>query len=315
MVIDIKETAKLIKEHNEFLVISHEHPDGDTLGCAFSLCEALRILGKKRKFLCCDEVTKDFAFLTDGFNNDQVSNPFIITVDVADLRLLGSLAEEFSGKVELCIDHHTSNTFFAKKTFLENRAAACELMYELILELGVEPNLYIRNAIYTGISTDTGCFRYNNVTPSTFKIVASLMEQGIDSKKINKLMFETKTKTALALDLLARETLEYHFDGRCAIITVTQDMYEKSGSNEHECFSITALPRQIEGVEVGVVIKEKKNGDFGVSVRTEGEPDASLICSRLGGGGHKGAAGCSFSCSLEEVKEKLLASIKEALGE
>ena len=313
MVIDKNECVKLIRENGEFLVLSHEHPDGDTLGCAFALCEILKILGKKRAFLCSDEVTADFSYMTEGFSADEVKNPFVIAVDVADLKLLGNIAEEYKDKIDLCIDHHMSNTFYAKNNFVEDRAAACEIIYELAVLMGVELNQYIRNCIYTGISTDTGCFRYQNVTPSVFRVAAELMEQGVDSKKINKLMFETKSKSSLRLEMIARETLEYHFDGKCAIITITQDMYKKSGSNEHECYPITALPRQIEGVLVGAVIKEKKDGSFGISVRTEDGIDAAEICARLGGGGHKGAAGSSFRETYEEGKKKLLDSIKISL--
>lgn len=313
MVINKKDCIELLKNHDEFLILSHEHPDGDTLGCAFALCEILRLMGKKRSFACCDEISKDFSYLTASFSPDEVTDPFIVAVDVADEKLLGSLRDIYGGKINLCIDHHLSNTNYAKNSFVEERAAACEIIYELAEEMGVELNQYIRESLYTGISTDTGCFRYQNTTPATFRIVADLMEKGIDSKKINKLMFETKTKSSLALELLARKTLEYHFDGKCAIITVTQKMYEESGSGEHECYTITALPRQIEGVLVGAVIKQQKDGKFGISVRTEGDIDASEICKKLGGGGHKGAAGANFTCPYDEGKALLLEAIKSAL--
>lgn len=313
MVIDRNECVKLLRENEEFLVLSHEHPDGDTLGCAFALCEILKKLGKKRAFRCADDITADFSYMTEGFSGDEVKDPFIVAVDVADEKLLGSLREVYGGKVDLCIDHHTSNTMYARYSFIENKAAACEIIYELALETGVEMDRYIRNCIYTGLSTDTGCFRYQNMTASVFRIAAELMEQGIDFGKINKLMFETKTKTSLELEMLARETLEYHFDGKCAVITVTQDMYKKSGSNEHECYPITALPRQIEGVLVGAVLKEKKDGTFGVSVRTEEGLDASEICARLGGGGHKGAAGATLKSDYEAGKKELLDSVKISL--
>ena len=313
MVIDKKECLKLLTENNEFLVISHEHPDGDTLGCAFALCEALKLMGKKTAFLCADKVTKDFSFLTDGFVSDELSDPFVVCVDVADANLLGDLASDFEGKVDLCIDHHMSNTFYAKSTYLIERAAACEIIYDLIMSMPIEESRYIRNCIYTGVSTDTGCFRYQNTTAETFKVAAELMAKGVDSNKINKLMFETKSKSFLELEMLARETLQYHFDGKCAIITITQDMYKKSGSNEHECHPITALPRQIEGVLVGAVFKENEEGHFSVSVRTDEGIDASEICSRLGGGGHKGAAGCRPDCDYETAKKLLLESIKISL--
>lgn len=313
MVIDKKECLRLLLQNDEFLVLSHEHPDGDTLGCAFALCAILKKLGKKRAFCCADPITADFSFLTEGFSDDEVKKPFVVAVDVAAEKLLGPLCEEYGGRIDLCIDHHSSNTMYAANNYVEDRAAACEIIYELALELGVKIDRYIRNCIYTGLSTDTGCFRYQNTTASVFRVAAELMEQGIDSQKINKLMFETKTKTSLRLEMLARETLEYHFGGKCAVITVTQDMYKKSGSNEHECYPITALPRQIEGVLAGAVIKEKDDGSFGISVRTEEGIDASEICARLGGGGHKGAAGASFDSDYETGKNALLDSIKLSL--
>lgn len=313
MVIDKKECLRLLTENSEFLVLSHEHPDGDTLGCAFALCEALRLLGKKRAFMCADKVTNEFSYMTEGFCGDELSHPLVVCVDVADINLLGSLASEYEGKVDLCIDHHMSNTFYAKNTYLLEKAAACEIIYDLISSLPVEENRYIRNCIYTGISTDTGCFRYQNTTAETFRAAAELMAKGIDSNKINKLMFETKSKSFLELEMLARKTLEYHFDGRCAVITITQDMYKKSGSSEHECHPITALPRQIEGVLVGAVFKENEEGHFSVSVRTGEGIDASEICSRLGGGGHKGAAGCRPDCDYESAKQLLLSSVKKSL--
>lgn len=270
-------------------------------------------MGKKRAFLCADEISSDFSYMTEGFENDEVSNPFIIAVDVADARLLGEITESYGDRVDLCIDHHASNTMFAKSTLVDDRAAACEIIFELAKDMGYKSNEYFRNCIYTGISTDTGCFRYQNTSALTFRIAAELMEQGIDSKTINKLMFETKTKSFLELERLSRETLEYHFGDRCAVITITQDMYEKSGADEHQVYPITALPRQIEGVVVGAVMKEKPDGTYSISVRTDGDLDASEVCARLGGGGHKGAAGCHPECGCDEAKVLLLESIKKSL--
>ncbi len=316
MDINLKKCAELIKKNDNFLVLSHEHPDGDTVGSAFALMAALKKLNKKRAFLCSDEISKDFSYIYESFIPDEIGeNPYVIAVDVADIHLLGDLAEKYGHNVDVCIDHHMSNAHFAENLFLENRAANCEIIFALIKELGVEIDEYIGNCLYTGISTDTGCFRYQNTNANTFRVAAELFEMGVNTKMINKLMFETKTKSSLALELLSRKTLEYYFDEKCAIITVTQAMYAESGSNEHECYSITALPRQIEGVLVGAVIKEKKNGGFGISVRTDGDIDASEICSRLGGGGHRGAAGCEVHEEYETVKKLLLESIGTSLGQ
>ncbi len=132
MVIDKKQCADLILQNDNFLVISHEHPDGDTLGCAYALCEILRLLGKKRDFICADEIPKDFYYMFEGFKGDKVINPYIITVDVADVKLLGAPAEKYGDIIDLSIDHHKSNTYYAKNCLVEDRAAACEIIYELI---------------------------------------------------------------------------------------------------------------------------------------------------------------------------------------
>lgn len=313
MTLDLSQCLGVLRENDNFLVLSHDHPDGDTLGSAFALMYILKKLGKKCRFLCADPVPKSFSYIFDEVKNDDIVPEFVIAVDVADEKLLGKLFDEYKGKTDLCIDHHASNTHYAKYELLEDRAAACEIIYNLALCADIKIDKYLGECIYTGISTDTGCFKYQNTTSSVLRIAAELYDVGIDYKKINKLMFETVSKNLLALELLARETLEYRFDGRCALITLTRDMYEKSGSGEDECYGITALPRQIEGVLIGAVIKEKQDGSYGISVRTGTEADASEICARLGGGGHKGAAGCRLYCSLEETKERFFDSAKITL--
>ncbi len=313
MTVDLKQCADILRENDNFLILSHDHPDGDTLGCAFALMKVLEKMGKKRRFMCADDVPQNFSYIYDELKNDDIIPDYIIAVDVADKRLLGNLEEQYGDRVDLCIDHHMSNTHYASVELIEDKAAASEIVFELIKYMGIETDKYIGECIYTGISTDTGCFRYQNMTSSVFRIAAELLDVGVDFKKINKLMFETMSKSLLKLELMARKTLEYYFDEKLAIITLTQDMYKKSGSNENECYGITALPRQIEGVLVGAVIKEKEDGTYGISVRTGTEIDASEICLRLGGGGHKGAAACKLKCSYEETKKQLLDSVKISL--
>lgn len=313
MTLDLKQCLDLLKENDNFLVLSHDHPDGDTLGGAFALMYILKKMGKKRRFMCASEIPHSFSYIADGREDDDIKESFVVAVDVAAPNLLGSLFDEYGAKVDLCIDHHMSNTHYAKAELVEDKPAACEIIYELGVLSGIKPDVYFGECIYTGISTDTGCFRYQNTTSSVLRLAAELFDVGIDFKKINKLMFETVSRNLLELELLARKTLEYHFGGKCAIITLTKEMYEKSGSNESECYGITALPRQIEGVLIGAVIKEKPDGSFGISVRTGTEADASEICARLGGGGHKGAAACRLYCSYDEAKQRFLESAKITL--
>ena len=314
MRIDVRQFAAILKQSDDILLMMHEQPDGDTTGGAYGLWAALTALGKRCAVQCLSSIPESFAFITDGIDFEQFIPKLTVAVDVADIKLLGDGYERFKGKIDLCIDHHTSNVDYSDKLLLEDKAAACEIVLEVLYELGIKPDKYMATCIYTGIATDTGCFRYTNTTSGTLRSAADMMDVGIDTEMINKLMFETKTKSFMRLEKLARETLEMHFDERCALITVTQEMFRKSGSNESECHPITASTRQIEGVLVGASIKEQKDGGYNISVRTNGSIDASAICRRMGGGGHRNAAGCELTGELCEVKKILLENIGEALA-
>ena len=309
--IDVKECASLLKEFDNFLILSHKHPDGDTLGSAFALKRALDSLGKKSMVRCNDEIHPKFSYLWEGIDNSDIEFDKIIAVDVADSKLLGADFEaKYGDKVFLCIDHHMSNREFAENLLLEDKAAASAVIYEVICELGVEFTPEMAGCVYTGLATDTGCFMFSNTTPETHRIAAKVMEKGADYTLINRLMFETKTFSYLKLEQMAVASIENYFDGRVAMMTLTQEMFNKSGSDESECDGIASLPRKIEGVKIGITIREQKNGKYKVSLRTVEPYDAAKICAKFGGGGHNRAAGCEFDCSLTETKQQLLDFIK-----
>ncbi len=312
--IDVKECATLLKEYDNYLILSHRNPDGDTLGSAFALKRALALMGKKSMVRCIDEIHPKFSYLWEELDNTEIEFDKIIAVDVADKKLLGEEYERLYGdNVFLCIDHHLSNRAYAENLLLEDRAAAAVVIYEVICQLGVEITPEIASCVYTGLATDTGCFMFSNTTPTVHRIAAEMMEKGADYPLINRLMFETKTLSYMKLEQMAVSTIESHFDGKCAIMTITQDMFRESGSSSSECDGIAGIPRKIEGVLVGVTIRERHDGSYKVSLRTVEPIDASKICGKVGGGGHNRAAGCEFNCSLEEVKQTLLEIIEAEL--
>ena len=312
MLIDLAAAASFLKENDNFTILTHAHPDGDTLGSGFGLCLALRAMGKKANVVNEDEIPSKFRYL--DVERQEFDEETVVAVDIADVLLMGKkTAAEYENRVDLCLDHHGSNRQFAKLSFIDAKAAAAaEIIVELVELLGVEFTPEIADRLYTGISTDTGCFRYANVTPKTHLLAAQLMGYGADACKINTLMFETKTRTYAALERLVLDGMEFYFDGKCAMVAVTREMFEKSGSDENECDGIAALSRQVEGVLVGVTVRERHDGTFKASVRTHDPVDASAICAKLGGGGHRNASGCTLPYnSLEEAKKKLL----EVIGE
>lgn len=315
MIIDLITAVEFLKNNDEYLILTHAHPDGDTLGCGFALCEALTSIGKKAVVRCGDPVPAKYGYMGSVCREDvEFSN--IIAVDVADAKLLGKDFEErFGGRVDLCIDHHGSNRLYAKRTLLDpTAAAACEVILEVIRALGVEVTKTIANNIFTGLSTDSGCFRYSNVTPRTLRMAADMIEAGAEHSRINTLMFETKTRTYVALERLALESMRMYLDDRCAFITITQDMFCESGSDESEVDAIASIPRQIEGVQVGVTMREKTDGTFKVSMRSHEGIDVSKICSMMGGGGHPRAAGCTLEGDVESARNRVVECINEYLG-
>ena len=312
--LDVKECVSLLKEYDNYLILTHRNPDGDTLGSAFALHRALSQLNKKSMVRCGDPIHPKYSYLWDGIGSDEIEFDKIIAVDVADKKLLG---EEFEAKygdnVFLCIDHHLSNREYAENLLLEDRAAAAVIIYEIVCELGIEFTPEIANCVYTGLATDTGCFLFSNTTPTVHRIAADVMEKGADYTFINRLMFETKTLSYLRLEQMAVSSIESHFDGKCAIMMVTRKMIEESGSSASDCDGIAAIPRKIEGVKIAVTIRERHDGSYKVSLRTVEPYDAAKICANFGGGGHHAAAGCDFNCSIDEVKNALLKVIKEEL--
>ena len=312
--IGVKECAALLKEFDNYLILSHRNPDGDTLGSAFALKRALDLLGKKSMVRCNDDMHPKFSYLWDNLDNSEITFDKIIAVDVADKKLLGDEFEaKYGDNVFLCIDHHMSNREYAQNLLLEDKAAAAAVIYEVICQLGVKITPEIANCVYTGLATDTGCFMFSNTTPIVHRIAADVMEKGADYTLINRLMFETRTLSYIKLEQMAVASIESHFDGKCAIMTITQEMFRESGSNAGECDGIASIPRKIEGVKIGVTIREQDNGRFKVSMRTVEPYDAAKICANFGGGGHSAAAGCEFDCSLEEVKSQLLDVISAEL--
>ena len=310
----LRQTARFLKKHNNYIILTHASPDGDTLGSAYALYYALNEIGKVATVLCPDVIPQKYGYFARKTDHFKCENPTVIAVDVADSRLLGALEEEFGSKVDLCIDHHISNTKYAKNLYLdEDAAAAAECIFDLINQMHVNLNDTTAKAIYTGLATDTGCFKYSTVTEKTMLICAALYEYNINAAEINRLMFDTKSKKLLELEAMVLNSAEFHFDDRCMLLTVTTEMQNETGCSGTALEGIAVISRSVEGVIAGVTLKQTDEDEFKVSLRTYPPLDASAICKKLGGGGHKGAAGATVKGTLEEAKAAVLAAVKESL--
>lgn len=307
----IKDIATLLLQKDNFEILTHRYPDGDCLGSAYALCMALQSMGKNARVIS-EPMAKNLEFLTEGAKTQDFKCEFVISVDVAGPALLGSYQEEYQDKINLCIDHHMLNTVNSDYKYVDSKAAAAsEIIYELIKELNAEITKEIANCLYTGISTDTGCFGYTNTTATTLRIAADLLEYGCESGKINKDLFQTKTKKRIELEKTIYENMIFCCNDKCAIIYITEDM-EKSVDRE-DTEGLASIPREIEGVKMGVTVREKPDGIYKVSVRTQGDIDACAFCEQFGGGGHKAASGCTLTGTLENVIETIKKAAEKAL--
>ncbi len=303
---NLSQAAEFLKENDNFIILTHVYPDGDTLGSAYALCGILQQMGKNAVVKINGELGSEFLYLRNGIEKQSFEFDKIISVDVADSNLLGEL-KIYADRVDLAIDHHIYHREFADIYYVDGDAAAnCEIIYKLGEELGISFTKNICNAVYTGICTDTGCFKYINVTPETHIIAADLMKKGCDAAFVNREMFEKAPRSKKELEAFVICNMEYYKNGEIAFAYVTTDILEKFGVNINQLGSISAVPRTIEGVKVGVTLKQENEKSFKISLRTNDGINAAEICSKFGGGGHKAAAGCTLLGSKEDVRDRLI---------
>jgi len=313
----LNEIHDFFTQGDNFTILCHRRPDGDTLGSALALYYTLVAQGKRARVLCSDPFPKKYAYMYAGYADvcDKNSPELVVAVDVASAELLGDLKEQFEGRIDLCIDHHPTNSLEAKLSYVDSRAAAAaEIMFDVLCSLGVCMDTIIGECIYTGIATDTGCFLFSNTSPGALRIAADLLEMGVETSVINTNLFRSKAKSKVKLEAAVMQGIEYFCGGKAAMTAVTEEMKKEYGIGEDaELENIPNLAKDIEGVKFAVTIKEFP-GYCSVSVRTDAPYSASDFCARFSGGGHKRAAGCNIEGSVGQAKAILAQAIEEFLG-
>ena len=306
------ECAAFLKERNGFAIITHSGPDGDTIGSAAALCLGLRKLGKTAHVLENTQLPKKFQHLLENLTKPAAENgDILISVDTASAKMVSEDVGELANAIDLRIDHHGSGTPFAAFELVDSTAAACsEIIFDILGLLGVEPDVSIANALYTAVSTDTGCFRYANTTRRSFALASSCAAVSPDIFKINQTLFDTVTLGRLRLEGWVTAHMELLREGQIAICAIPAELQGELGLADEDMKNIAGFLRSIEGVKMAATVRQDTEGHTGISVRAVPGWDAAAVCEKFGGGGHKGAAGASLqNVTLEEAFTALRAAI------
>ena len=269
----------------------------------------LRQLGKEAHILENPEITPKYAHLHQGLCKPRVeAGDFVVSVDVASEKMLPDI---FMGlPYDLRIDHHGSATSFTPVELVEPEAAACgEIVYHVLMEMGAELDIPMAEALYTAVSTDTGCFRFANTTADTLRVAAACKAAGADTFAINQALFETNSLARLKVQAYMLQNAIFLQGGKIAVCALPKAVEAECGAGEDDLDNISGFPRSIEGVKLAVTIREEGQGKVKMSVRAVPGCDASALCAKFGGGGHKGAAGASMQMPMDEAVKAVIAEL------
>ena len=301
------EVADFLSQNDGYVILTHRRPDGDTLGSAAVLCRGLRSFGKTAHILCNPEITEKYAHLHDGLTkNAPESGDILICVDTASPSMLPDAFAVYKDTITLRLDHHETATSFTQYELVEADAAACgEIIYGVLAIMGVRLDEPMADALYTAVSTDTGCFRYANTTANTLRVAAECAEVSKNLFALNGALFETNSLARLQVQGYLIEHAVFLNNRDFVICPLPKAVEASFGATEDDLENISGFPRSIAGVKIAATLREDGENRIKLSIRAMPGYDAAAICAKFGGGGHKGAAGASMTCTMDEAVEKI----------
>lgn len=321
-----------LQGHRDTLILFHRHPDGDAVGSGFALKLLLEAMECRVLCSCDDEIPERLRFLV---GDKQTSIQYraisqdlfpqqIIAVDTASPAQVGEQFDRYAERIDLMIDHHERGEMYADGWVDGRYSSTGEMIYELsraLLRTGRIPAIppEVDKLLYAAISSDTGCFRYSNASPSAHAAAAELLSGGsFDPAEINHLLFEVKSEKLLMAERLGAERMTRYCNGALGIITFPASLKKEHGLTDEHLETLVDIPRSLEGVQVAVAIRQPTDTHvFRVSMRANGNVDVAAICARFGGGGHVKAAGCTIDdptiVTVEQAADAVAAVIAQAL--
>lgn len=308
--IELDSIVEIIHRSKKIGIFTHVSPDGDAIGSSMGLYWGLKQL-KKEVDVIADEYSKCFKFLSGLENVKEKSHEtydLVIALDCATLNRLFDPNNCFlRANVSVAIDHHASNTYFAKYNYVEeNSPATCKTVIKILKRLGISITKEIGECLMAGIITDSGGFRYRTVDDETFEFAAQMLDVGVNISDIYYRTFDVKSKAQFQLSSIATSRLKFYQKDRVAVTYVTEDDFKKVNATVGDHEGIVNVGRNIEGVEVSIFLREVEKDHYRISLRSNDYVDVSEVASIFDGGGHSRAAGCDVFLSLDVAIKKLV---------
>ncbi|MGZ7444453.1 DHH family phosphoesterase [Paenibacillus sp. TH7-28] len=316
---ELRQTQAFLTEHDDFLVVAHVQPDGDAVSSTLAVGWLLSCLGKKYVMANEGPIPKRMAYLQQAERiRDLSAEPldrkfdYVICVDCADFKRVGTTKELFAeGAKLLNIDHHPTNDGYGDINLIVPHAAAtAEILFDLIQFIGLELNETIATTLYTGLLTDTGGFRYSNTSPKVMATASKLLEYGVDGPGLSELLLEQMTLPQLRLLTRALNGLQLTKDGKISWVVVTDEDLNFAGAVHEDMEGIVNYPRNIQGVEVGLLFKVIDEQAVKVSMRSAGKVDVAKVAQSFGGGGHVRAAGARVEGTLDTIVPRVVEQVR-----
>jgi phosphoesterase RecJ-like protein len=318
-----------LKSSSRVLLASHVNPDGDAIGSLLAMGGVLEKLGCEVELYNESAIPAVYRFLPSVARiQKQLCDPerfdTAVVLDCGDLSRVGAEAKRVGTiPVVINIDHHATNTRFGQHHLVDvDACATCEIIYRLIQAMHLEVDIVMATAIYTGILSDTGSFRFSNTNQAAFAICEAMVARGVDPVSVARHVYGTYSLGRIKLLNLALDSLEISHNGYLSIMTVTREMFAETGTQSEDADGLINYARRIQNVKVAALIHELENGAdvqgdrkrFHVSLRSDGCVDVARIASGFGGGGHAEAAGFSMESSLPELK-RIIFGLSDGFGE
>jgi phosphoesterase RecJ-like protein len=310
-----KEIVAVLKKEKVFLLATHLNPDGDAIGSALALSSALESMGKEVHVYNKDLVPEFYKFMPgtkrfrSGLKNSLSQKPVLILLDCNSAERAG--LEKYSFRMSVVIDHHETERDFGDIRWVVPSAAATGLMvFYLIKAMGVRLTSDMAINLYTAVAVDTGTFRYSNTSSEVLRASAELIEAGADPAFISECLYERWEENRFGLLVMTLNNLE--IKSNVAVMHITKNMFEKTGTKPEDTDNFSNLPRMIKSVKIAALFRDMGNGFWKASLRSKGNVNVAKIAELYGGGGHKNAAGFKIKGSLKSAKEKLLLAMKKS---